>query len=134
MCNANIITTQKNQTKIFCYLINIAILPLFQCVWEKYECVMSYMRNKPIRSDKLYSSDKILSLYLALNAVYLSPAYQLASKSSLLLEILMICPAATEYCSSDTGIISRGKVLPKLTTQNRIILYSINSLIPMLLI
>lgn len=98
-------------------------LPLFQCVWEKYECLMSYMRNKPIRSDKWYSSDKIISLYLALNMIYLSPAYHLASKSSLLLEILILCPTATKYCPSDTGIISRCKVLPKLTTQNRIILY-----------
>jgi len=92
-------------------------LPLFQCVWEKYECVTSYMRNKPIKSDKCYLSDKIMSLYLALNVIYLSPAYQLASKNSLLLEILMLCPAATKYCSSDIGII------PKLTTQNRTALY-----------
>jgi hypothetical protein len=64
-----------------------------------------------------------MSLYLALNMIYVSPAYQLASQSSLLLEILILWPAATKYCSSDIGIISRGKVLPKLTTQKRIILY-----------
>jgi len=64
-----------------------------------------------------------MSLNLALNVIYLFPAYQLASKNSLLLEILMLCPAATKYCSSDNGIISRGKVLPKLTTQNRNVLY-----------
>lgn len=98
-------------------------LPLFQCVWEKYECVTSYMRNKLIRSDIWQSSDEIMSLYLALNMIDLSPAYQLASKTSLVLEILMLCPAATKYCSSDIGIISRRKVLPKLTTHNRIVLY-----------
>jgi hypothetical protein len=35
----------------------------------------------------------------------------------------MLCPASTKYSSSDIGTISGGKVLPKLTTQNRIELY-----------
>jgi hypothetical protein len=42
-----------------------------------------------------------------------------------LLEILMLCPASTKYSSSDIGIISGDKILPKLTTQNRTVLYKL---------
>jgi hypothetical protein len=62
---------------------------------------------------------------LTLNVIYLSPAYQLASKSNVLLEILILCPASTKYSSSDIGIISGDKILPKLTTQNRTVLYKL---------
>jgi hypothetical protein len=80
------------------------------------------MRNKLIRSDKFVRRNNV-TVFGTKHDLLVSSIPTCIKKKSLILEILTLCPAATEYCSSDIGIISRGKVLPKLTTQNRIVLY-----------